>query len=62
MRSSVLWKNFYCMAAVKRVYNVSVKMNENVLVAGIRKECADTGKLMDMALEMIDKSKTELVP
>lgn len=62
VRSSVLWQNFYCMAAVKRVYNVSVKMNENVLVAGIRKECADTGKLMDIALEMIDKSKTELVP
>ena len=62
VRSSVLWKNFYCMATVKRVYNVSVNMNENVLVAGIRKECADTGKLMDMALEMINKSKTELVP
>lgn len=62
VRSSVLWKNFYCMATVKRVYNVSVNMNENVLVAGIRKKCADTGKLMDMALEMINKSKTELVP
>ena len=62
VRSSVLWKNLYRVAAVKSVYNVSVKMNENVLVAGIRKECADTGKLMDMALEMIDKSKTELVP
>lgn len=60
VRSSVLWKNLYRVAAVKRVYNVSVKMNENVLVAGIRKECADTGKLMDMALEMINKSK--LVP
>ena len=62
VRSSVLWKNLYRVAAVKRVYNVSVKMNENVLVAGMRKECADTGKLMDMVLEMINKSKTELVP
>ena len=62
VRSSVLWKNLYRVAAVKRVYNVSVKMNENVLVAGMRKECAETGKLMDMVLEMINKSKTELVP
>ena len=62
VRSSVLWKNLYRVAAVKRVYNVSVKMNENVLVAGIRKECTDMRKLMDMVLEMINKSKTELVP
>lgn len=64
VRSSVLWKNLYRVAAVKSVYNVSVKMNENVLVAGIRKECTDTRKLMDMVLEMINKSKTKakLVP
>lgn len=64
VRSSVLWKNLYRVAAVKRVYNVSVKMNENVLVAGIREECTDTRKLMDMVLEMINKSKTKakLVP
>lgn len=62
VRSSVLWKNLYRVAAVKRVYNVSVKMNENVLVAGIRKECTDTRELMDMVFDMINKSKTELVP
>lgn len=64
VRSSVLWKNLYRVAAVKSVYNVSVKMNENVLVAGIRKECTDMRKLMDMVLEMINKSKTKakLVP
>lgn len=62
VKSSVLWKNLYRVAAVKRVYNVSVKMNENVLVAGIRKECTDMRELMDMVLEMINKSKTELVP
>lgn len=64
VRSSVLWKNLYRVAAVKSVYNVSVRMNENVLVAGIRKECTDMRKLMDMVLEMIKKSKTKakLVP
>lgn len=64
VRSSVLWKNLYRVAAVKSVYNVSVKMNENVLVAGIRKECTDMRKLMDMVLEMTNKSKTKakLVP
>lgn len=55
VRSSVLWKNLYRVAAVKSVYNVSVRMNENVLVAGIRKECTDMRKLMDMVLEMIKK-------
>lgn len=59
VRSRVLWKNLYRMESVKRVYNVSVKINENVLVAGIRKECADTRKLMGMVLEMISRSKTK---
>lgn len=59
MRSSVLWKNFCHMATMKKVYNVSVKMKDNVLVAGIRKECAEVGKLMDMALYIVKNSIKE---
>lgn len=46
----VLWENFYKIATVRRYYNFTVKTNDCILMAGIRKKASDAEKLIDTAL------------
>ena len=48
------------VAAVKKEYHISVKVKDNLLVAGIRKKESDAERLIDAALEMINKKAVEL--
>lgn len=55
----LIWDIFYHLSAVKSEYNVSVKFKESVLMAGIRKEPSDMEKLIDSALEIIERKTLE---
>lgn len=46
----VLWENFHKIATVRRYYNFTVKTNDCILMAGIRKKASDAEKLIDTAL------------
>lgn len=51
----VLWENFHRLATVKREYSFTVKAKDCILVAGKRKKATDAEKLINMALEVLDK-------
>ena len=55
VKVSVLWENFHRLAAIKREYGFTVKSKEYVLVAGKRKMATDAEKLIDIALEVLNK-------
>lgn len=57
VQTSVLWENFNRVAAVKRSYNISVKVKDCLLVAGSRRDLSDTERIIDDALDMV-KSRT----
>lgn len=59
VKASVLWGNFHRVAMVKNDYHISVKAKDSLLVAGARKEDADAEKLVDAALEMLNKMAIE---
>ena len=59
VNTRLLWDNFFRLATVKSEYNVCVKVNESVLIAGSRKEPSDMEKLIDSALEMISSNTSE---
>lgn len=53
VRCSVLWDNFHRLATVKRVYNLTVKTKDCILMSGKRKEPSDAEKLIDATLDML---------
>ena len=55
VKARVLWENFHRVAVMKKDYYISVKAKDSLLVAGKRKEDADAEKLIDSALEMLNK-------
>lgn len=59
VKSRVLWENFHRVAEVKKGYHISVKVKDSLLVAGTREEDADTEKLIEAALEMLNKITVE---
>lgn len=59
VKTSVLWENFNRVAALKRSYNISVKVKDCLLVAGSRKVLSDTESIIDAALEMVKSGKGE---
>ena len=61
VRCSVLWENFHRLATVKRVYNLTVKTKDCILIAGKRKESSDAEKLIDAALDMLKIKEEDTV-
>lgn len=59
VKTHVLWKSFNRIIEVKRVYNISIKSKESILVAGFRKKSDDAIKLVDIALKMINEPGVE---
>lgn len=53
VKACLLWENFYRLVTVKSEYNISVKVNECILMVCGRKEPSDTGKLIDAALKKL---------
>ena len=54
VNASIHWENFYRIAVVKKDYNISIKIKDNVLVAGIRNQAADAEKLIDRAFGLVN--------
>ena len=59
VKTSVLWENFHRVVVVKKDYHISVKVKDSLLVAGTRKKGTDAEKLIDAALEMLNKKVGE---
>lgn len=59
VKASVLWECFHCVAVIKKEYHISVKVKDCLLVAGTRKDGADAEKLIDAALEILNKKSVE---
>ena len=57
VKASVLWENFHRMASIKRDYNFTVKSKECILIAGNRKKAADAERLIDAAVDMLNKTE-----
>lgn len=53
VKACFLWENFYRLVTVKSEYNISVKVNECILMVCSRKKPSDTGKLIDAALKKL---------
>lgn len=58
VNACIRWENFYRIVASNKDYNISIKIKDNVLVAGMRNQASDAEKLIDRALDIVNNSLT----